>query len=155
VPSSAPRRGPFNARSRFAEYGTEEQRQTHLPPPIVPGDIRWCQGYREPEAGSDLGSLRTLAAQMLREVEMTVLPFWRYLGADSGTIMPLPCSVLRRPKQMKPSFCAETKGYRMHGGIGMTDEHEIGFFVKRSRVAQASFGNTAFCRDRYARLRWF
>ena len=41
----------------------------------------------------------------------------------------------------------------MHGGIGMTDEHEIGFFMKRARVAQATFGTAAFHRDRYADLR--
>ena len=41
---------------------------------------------------------------------------------------------------------------QLHGGIGMTDEHEIGFFLKRARVAQASFGDSAFHRERYAAL---
>jgi acyl-CoA dehydrogenase len=35
---------------------------------------------------------------------------------------------------------------------GMTDEHEIGFFLKRARAAQASFGDAAFQRRRYADL---
>ncbi|MCR5878753.1 acyl-CoA dehydrogenase family protein [Phenylobacterium sp. J367] len=40
------------------EYANEEQKQEHLPK-IVHGDIRWCQGYSEPGAGSDLASLAT------------------------------------------------------------------------------------------------
>ena len=40
------------------EYATEAQKQEHLPK-IVRGEIRWCQGYSEPGAGSDLASLAT------------------------------------------------------------------------------------------------
>jgi alkylation response protein AidB-like acyl-CoA dehydrogenase len=42
------------------KYGSEAQKQQHLGP-IARGDVLWCQGFSEPEAGSDLVSLRTLA----------------------------------------------------------------------------------------------
>jgi alkylation response protein AidB-like acyl-CoA dehydrogenase len=40
----------------------------------------------------------------------------------------------------------------MHGGIGMSEEHDIGLYLKRARVAELTFGDSAFHRDRWARL---
>ena len=42
------------------EFGNEAQKQEHIPP-ICRGEIRWCQGYSEPNAGSDLANLQTMA----------------------------------------------------------------------------------------------
>jgi alkylation response protein AidB-like acyl-CoA dehydrogenase len=42
------------------EYGNEAQKSRHIPP-IVKGELRWCQGYSEPGAGSDLAALQTKA----------------------------------------------------------------------------------------------
>ncbi|MGH6870245.1 MAG: acyl-CoA dehydrogenase family protein [Rhizomicrobium sp.] len=45
------------------EYGSEAQKARHVPG-IVTGSVRWCQGYSEPNAGSDLAALRTQAVDM-------------------------------------------------------------------------------------------
>lgn len=42
------------------EYGSEAQKAEHIPP-ICRGEIRWCQGYSEPNAGSDLANLQAMA----------------------------------------------------------------------------------------------
>jgi alkylation response protein AidB-like acyl-CoA dehydrogenase len=44
----------------LVEYGTDEQKAEHLPK-IARGDIWWCQGYSEPNSGSDLASIQTKA----------------------------------------------------------------------------------------------
>ncbi len=44
------------------EFGTEEQKKEFLPP-ISRNEVRWCQGYSEPGAGSDLASLQTRAVK--------------------------------------------------------------------------------------------
>lgn len=45
------------------EFGSEAQKLEHIPP-ICRGEIRWCQGYSEPNAGSDLANLQTTAEDM-------------------------------------------------------------------------------------------
>jgi alkylation response protein AidB-like acyl-CoA dehydrogenase len=45
------------------EYGNEAQKKRHIPP-IVKGELRWCQGFSEPGAGSDLAGLQTKAEDM-------------------------------------------------------------------------------------------
>lgn len=41
---------------------------------------------------------------------------------------------------------------QLHGGIGMTDEHDAGFYMKRAAVLEAMYGNAAYHRERFARL---
>ena len=41
---------------------------------------------------------------------------------------------------------------QMHGGIGMTDAHDAGLYLKRARVAEAMYGGASYHRDRYATL---
>ena len=47
------------------------------------------------------------------------------------------------------------EGVQMHGGIGMTDEHDVGFFLKRARAAEITFGDAAYHRGRFATLQGF
>ena len=57
------------------EYGTEEQKQRHIPA-IVRGELRWCQGYSEPGAGSDLAGLQTKAVDMGDHYLVTGSKIW-------------------------------------------------------------------------------
>jgi alkylation response protein AidB-like acyl-CoA dehydrogenase len=41
---------------------------------------------------------------------------------------------------------------QLHGGIGMTDDYDAGFYLKRARVLETMWGNAAFHRERFARL---
>ncbi|HEY0182833.1 MAG TPA: acyl-CoA dehydrogenase family protein [Rhodopila sp.] len=106
--------------------------------------------------GVAIGSFQALkhrAAQMFCEVEMTrsaVLAAVSALDQNANDAAALVS--LAKGKANETLYLCGNEGVQMHGGIGMTDEHEIGFFMKRSRVAQASFGDTRFCRDRYATL---
>jgi len=44
------------------------------------------------------------------------------------------------------------EGVQLHGGMGMTDEYDVGFYLKRARVLEASFGSTGFLKNRFATI---
>ena len=67
------------------KYGNEEQKQKILPP-IVRGEIRWCQGYSEPNAGSDLANLQAPAVDMGDHYVLNGSKIWTSYG-DYGDWM--------------------------------------------------------------------
>ena len=70
----------------LAEFGTHEQREVHLSR-MLDGSVRWCQGFSEPEAGSDLAALRTRA--IANEESFTVIgrKIWTSEAAQSDWIL--------------------------------------------------------------------
>ncbi len=106
--------------------------------------------------GVPIGSFQALkhrAAQMFCEIEVTRSAVLAALSAfDEGANDAAALASLAKTKANDTFFLVGNEGVQMHGGIGMTDEHEIGFFTKRARVAMATFGGSFFHRDRYAAL---
>lgn len=103
--------------------------------------------------GVPIGSFQGLkhrAAQMFCEVELSksvVLEALTALDEDSEDLAEI--ASLAKARLNDTYHLVSSEGVQMHGGIGMTDEHEIGFFLKRSRVSEHTLGNSAFHRDRY------
>ncbi|MEN8723089.1 MAG: acyl-CoA dehydrogenase family protein [Alphaproteobacteria bacterium] len=109
--------------------------------------------------GALIGSFQGLkhrAADMFSEIELAKAIVAEALTAidnDSPTV-PLMAS-LAKSKLCDVLNLVSREGVQMHGGIGMTDEEEIGFFMKRARVAEATYGNVTYHQDRYAALSGF
>ena len=106
--------------------------------------------------GVPIGSFQALkhrAAQMFCEVELSKSVVLDALSAlDEGRDDLASISSLTKARLSDTYNLVSSEGVQMHGGIGMTDEYDIGFFLKRSRVCEHSLGNSSFHRDRYGVL---
>lgn len=103
-----------------------------------------------------IGSFQALkhrAAEMFCEIELSVSVVLDGLIAidENRNDVPRMASLIKA-RVNDTYFLVSNEALQLHGGIGMTDEFDIGLFMKRARVAQASFGDSAFHRDRYATL---
>jgi len=100
-------------------------------------------------------ALKHRTAEMFVELELTrsaVMDAHRALDDGRDDL------AIARAASLAKARCSDTYMHVVHeavqmlGGIGMTDEHDIGFFVKRARVAELTFGDGAWHRDRLAGL---
>lgn len=109
------------------EYGSEAQKQRFLPP-IVRGEARWCQGYSEPDAGSDLASLRTKAVDAGDHWRVDGRKIWTSYADEADWI-----------------FClVRTDTGRKHGGISflLIDMKSPGVSTRPIRLIS---GSSPFC----------
>jgi alkylation response protein AidB-like acyl-CoA dehydrogenase len=98
-------------------------------------------------------ALKHRAAQLFMEIELarsSVMAAAR--AADAGDTEFEALVSLAKARCSDTFVLAANEGVQMHGGIGMTDEHDAGFYLKRARVAEITFGDAAWHRERWARL---
>jgi len=110
------------------KYGNDAQKETFLPP-IVRGEIRWCQGYSEPNAGSDLASLQALAVDKGGYYELNGSKIWTSYADQADWMF---CLVRTDPEAPK------------HEGISfmLFDMRSAGISVKPVRLIS---GRSPFC----------
>ena len=106
--------------------------------------------------GVKIGSFQSLqhrSAIMFGEIELCksiVLKALQAIDSDDQNLPEL--ASLAKSKLGSTSKLVTNEAVQMHGGIGMTDDSDIGFFLKRTRVTQRTFGDSNYHLDRVAKI---
>ena len=106
--------------------------------------------------GVPIGAFQGLAhraANLYTEIELcksVVLNALRKLDAGTDNIAAI--ASMAKAKLAEIAHLAAIEGVQMHGGMGMTDECEIGLFLKRCRIVETLYGDRYFHLNRYAKL---
>jgi len=109
--------------------------------------------------GVPIGSFQALqhrAAHLFGEIEMCKSLVIKSLHAlDEHPDGNAELASLAKAKLGETAHQAAAEAIQMHGGIGMTDEFDIGFFIKRCQILESLYGNGHFHLDRFARQRGY
>ena len=103
-----------------------------------------------------IGSFQALqhrAADWWSQIELCKSVVLKALQAtDEGDKRASALASIAKAKLSEVAELSTNEAIQMHGGIGMTDEYDIGFFIKRARPAQTLFGDNSYHTDRFAQL---
>ena len=106
--------------------------------------------------GAVIGTFQALqhrAAEMYSELELTkssVIAACNAVDENSNDLRRM--ASLAKFKAGETNYRVTNEAVQMHGGVGVTDEYDVGLYLKRARVTEQMFGNTEYHIDRYATL---
>ena len=106
--------------------------------------------------GAVIGTFQALqhrAAEMYSEIELTkssVIAACNAVDENSNDVKRM--ASLAKFKAGETNHLVTNEAIQMHGGVGVTDEYDVGLYLKRARVTEQIFGNSEYHIDRYATL---
>ena len=106
--------------------------------------------------GAVIGTFQALqhrAAEMYSEIELTkssVIAACNAVDENSNDLKRM--ASLAKFKAGETNHLVTNEAIQMHGGVGVTDEYDVGLYLKRARVTEQIFGNSEYHIDRYATL---
>jgi alkylation response protein AidB-like acyl-CoA dehydrogenase len=99
-------------------------------------------------------ALQHRAAQLYIDIEITRAAVLKALQTLDGDFEHAGAAVaVAKARAGTTATLAVQEGVQMHGGMGMTDQFDIGFFMKRARVCQELFGDSNYHADQLARMK--
>ncbi len=102
---------------------------------------------------SSFQALQHRMADLYTDLEMTRSAVEGGLQAIDSGFAVTEAAMLAKARANDTLHVISREGVQLHGGMGMTDEYDVGFYLKRARVLEAAWGSSSHLRDHYATLK--